>query len=176
MRGIQIETFDARLGMRPHSRMAGDKVLGFSIGILNAVLAGLGRVGFSGRIYARQRTKHTLQAVGESVVRCDLVREERVAAVRGQLAGDQHCDFGRLLEVERVTVPDAAEVALLVFAFEDLDYLGITFNAGDHGIFDGFPETGAELEKFAWAEVLVAEEDDFVIEQGLADLLSHSIV
>lgn len=59
---------------------------------------------------------------------------------------------------------------VLVLAFQDLDDLGVAIDALDEGIFDGFAELLGEGQEGGGVEVfLVAEEDDEVVKEGLAD-------
>ena len=66
-------------------------------------------------------------------------------------------------------MPDTAKISRFDFLFEDLYYLREAFDSLDERIFDGLAEVGSEVLELLGREVLVAEEDDAVLEESFAD-------
>ena len=60
-------------------------------------------------------------------------------------------------------MPDAAEVVLFMFSLQDVCDLWISFNAGYERVRRRLAKFGCELQIFVSFELLVSEENDFVL-------------
>jgi hypothetical protein len=72
-------------------------------------------------------------------------------------------------------MPDAAEVVALVLELLDLDHFGKAGDPFDEGILDGPPHGAGERHELRGIELLVAEEDDLVLEKGGANLARRDL-
>jgi len=78
--------------------------------------------------------------------------------------------MGGLGQIGRVRVPDASEVDALVFELHHgRDHRGLG-QPLELRVFHGLAEAPGEGQLFLWGELLVAEEDDEVVEEGATDL------
>lgn len=66
-------------------------------------------------------------------------------------------------------MPNTSKVSRFGFFFENLYYLWEVFDSLDKGVLDRLAEVGSEVLELLGGEVLVAEEDDAVLEEGLAE-------
>src|SRR6185295_18683071 len=98
------------------------------------------------------------------------------AAVRGQLAREQHRAHGRLLEIRRVRMPDAAEIVALVLELLHLDHLGKPVDSPDERVLDRLAHAAGEGHELRRRQPLVAEKDDLVSEKGLSNFIFWKIL
>jgi hypothetical protein len=73
------------------------------------------------------------------------------------------------LQIRGVGVPDAAEIDRLVLQLGDIDDLGKTFDASHEGILDRCAEPACQGQEASGRQVLIAEEDDQMVQECLAD-------
>src|SRR5262249_10302978 len=83
---------------------------------------------------------------------------------------------GRRLQIRRVGMPDAAEVYLLVLELLDLDDLRKALDAFDEGIFDHLAKTLGDCEELRRRQILIAKEDDEMVEPNTADFRDGLVV
>jgi hypothetical protein len=72
-------------------------------------------------------------------------------------------------------MPDAAEVVLLVLELLHLDHLGESGDALDEGILDRPAHGASERHELRRVELLVAEENDLVLQERLSNLRCREI-
>lgn len=65
----------------------------------------------------------------------------------------------------------SSKVRRLVLTFQDLDDLWKSIDALDERVFDRFAEIGTKFEELLRCQVLIAEEDHFVVKPGLSNIL-----
>ena len=73
-------------------------------------------------------------------------------------------------------MPDPAEVDGLMLLLKHLDDLGEALDTSHEWVFHGFAKVRGEIQKRGWIEVLIAQEDHLVVEQGLSDFSDQSRV
>ena len=110
---------------------------------------------------------------GEGLVGEVLAGELGVAAVGRDLARQQHRAHRRLFEIGGIRVPDAAEVVLLALELAHLDHFRKAVDALDERILDRPAHGARERHELRRVELLLAEEDDLVLEEGRSDLFSR---
>src|SRR5687767_1276580 len=164
---VHVERPPARLRMAADDGMRGHVVLLPLAGaVLHAVLAGAAGIRLGRAIDGQQPFEHRLQTVGQRLVRQVHVGEERVAAIRRDLAGDQHARHRWHVEVGGIGVPHAAEVHALVLELQHGNDLRILRQSLHEGILDRLTEAAPEGEELRRREILIPEEDHQMIEPG----------
>ena len=113
--------------------------------------------------------KRRLHAVRERVIGELGVGEQRVAAVRRRLDGVEQGAERRLLQIGGVGMPEAAEIEGLLRLLDDRDHLRAFLQPGDEGIAVAGAEARGEIALPGRRQVLAAEEDHPVFEEGAAD-------
>jgi hypothetical protein len=99
-----------------------------------------------------------------------LVGEQRVAAVGWHLEGEEHAAHGRLRQIRRVRVPHTPEVVALVLEFHDGGDQRRLGKPGQIRVLHRFAETPGEGHLVLGSRLLVAQEDDEVVQKRLAHL------
>ena len=120
--------------------------------------------------------EHLLHAVGQRLVGEILVGEQRVAAVGRHLDAVEDGAHRRLGHHGGVGVPLLADDLLVAGLARDLDDLGVGLHALVVGMDEDLAEAAREGLVALGIELLVAEEDDAVVEQRLADVADGGLV
>ena len=117
-----------------------------------------------------------LQTLRQSLVSGVLVCEQCVAAERGNLFGKQYRAHWGLVEVGCVAVPDSAEVDGFVLLLQHLDNGWEVVETSDKRVLNWVAEVRCARQKGFGLEILVAEEDYLVLEEGSAEFVDEAWV
>src|SRR5499427_6421964 len=137
--------------------------------VLHAVAAAVDVLAFVERGAVLEQA---LNGLGQRLVGRVHAREERVAAHWGQLVHVEDAAHGRLGIAGDVRVPHLARYVLRVLVRVDDEELRMALHeAGSGGVDVELAEAPAEGLVLLGGEVLIAEEDDPVVDQAVVDLL-----
>src|SRR5215470_7899378 len=142
--------------------------------VLHAVAAAVHVLAFVERGAVFEEALHGL---GERLVGRVHAREERVPSDWRQLVHVEDAPHGRLRVAGDVRVPDLARHSLRHLVRVDDEDLRVAFHQSRRGGMDvKLAEASAEGLVLIGREVLIAEEDDPVVDQGVVDLLEGGVV
>ncbi len=110
-----------------------------------------------------------LHAVAEPVEGRRHAGEHRVAADRRHLLGDQNRGLRRLFAERLVGMPDVGAERRIGFIVAKFDQHRDVLVAGRERMHGQFAEPAAEIHQVLRADVLVAEDDELVLDQGVLD-------
>ena len=90
--------------------------------------------------------------------------------------GVEHRAHGRHFEVADIGMPAAAKIAQLVFFLAHLDDLGVAVHAVDEIVDLQFAEAAAEGNVLLRGQLLLAKENDAIVDERPADFADHVVV
>ena len=118
-------------------------------------------------LYRLEPFQHRLHPVRKGLIGEVLVGEQRVAAERRHVQGDQDGAHRRFRDHYRVGVPVLADDACVARIADDGHDVGIV---GDQErVLEDIAESSRQALMRIGVEILVAEEDDAMVEQGAPD-------